>query len=33
MRTIVRTDKEIDDVLYKAFIGIEDGSVYPRGEL
>lgn len=29
MRTIVRTDKEIDDVLYKAFIGIEDGSVYP----
>ena len=29
IRTIVRTDKEIDDVLYKAFIGIEDGSVYP----
>lgn len=29
MRTIVRTDKEIDDVLNKAFIGIEDGSVYP----
>ena len=29
MRTIVRSDKEIDDVLNKAAEGIEDGSVYP----
>ena len=29
MRTIVRTDKEIDDVLNKAADAIEDGSVYP----
>ena len=29
MRTIVRSDKEIDDVLNMASDGVEDGSIYP----
>lgn len=29
MRTVVRSEQEIDDVLNKASDGIEDGSVYP----
>lgn len=29
MRTIVRSEKEIDDVLNQAADGIEDGSIYP----
>ena len=29
MRTIVRTDAEIDSVLNKAAEGIDEGSIYP----